>query len=263
MTAPHLDVWVTSTGRPCVLDCVREFVRYCDYPNWRMLIFESEPNNPHNTVDVFKSLDCEKMVWTGDYPPLGWVLNLLMDNTERFFVRVDDDCWPVCPTKDMMADAIKVLDCQPIRNHVVSHVALEMNPRLGFNAVTNQPIPNEPGMVGVIPASNWGPFLVLSMPGSMPVVDKRFILPWNETCHWRQVELYHINFCIRQGFLTIYLLKWWGVMGHFSAEGVDGTSREKNLRQYREYQRRGFFGLRRPATWGTSFTDAYLRARPQ
>jgi hypothetical protein len=222
-----------------------------------LLIFESQPDNPYSTVDVFKALPCEKAIWAGDYPPLGWVYNLFMENTERFFLRVDDDCHPVCPMGDMVSDAMNLLDAQPVKEKTISHVALEMNPRLAFDQATGSPIPREAG-VAAIRTDQWGPLIVMRMAGALPVVDKRFVLPWNESCHWRQVELYHINLCLASDLLTAYMLKWWGVMGHFSPEGVDGVSRMHNLRRYLEYQKRGFYGLRPRHYQGISYTDDKL-----
>lgn len=251
MSAPHLDVWVTSTGRACVLDCVREFVRQCDYPNWRMLIFESQPDNENGTVEAFKALDCEKAIWTGNYPPLGWIYNTFMDETARFFLRLDDDCWPVCKTNEMFTEAIDLLVAQP-GDKPISHVALECNPRFAFDVKANKPPPDAPE-IGMFEAywtgSQFGPLIIVKHPGSLPIVDKRYVMPWNETCHWRQVELYHIYDTERRGLVSAYMLKWWGIMGHFSSFGIDGVSRESNLRRYESYRDLGYFGRRPEETW--------------
>lgn len=261
MTEPLITIWVTSTGRKVVLDCVREMVRHCDYPNYRMLIFESKPDNEFGTVEAFKALDCDKRVWVGDYPPLGWIYNLFMANTDAFFVRLDDDCYPVCPIGDMVRDAINLISRSPISGRTISHVALEMNPRLGWDNTNRRPIPDEPGVAGGGLTHEWGPVVLLDMPGAMPLVNKHLILPWNETCHWRQAELYHIESNCQMRLLTAYVLKWWGVMGHWSAEGIDGVDRQRNLNAYTLYRDKGYFGLRPEDTWGTAYKTDNLPDR--
>lgn len=265
MSEPPLTFWVTSTGRSCVLDCVRETVKWCDYPNYRMLIFESQPDNPHGTVEAFRALPCEKKVWTGDYPPLGFIYNTFMEKTERFFVRLDDDCHPVCSIKDMVTEAIDLLTKQPLMpEYPIATVPLEMNPRMAYDLATGtapEGANRIPRFIGYDLTTDYGPLALVGHPGSLPVTDKRFLLPWNETCHWRQTELYYILDLERRGIVSAYMLKWWGIMGHFSSAGVDGVSRAKNLRLYEAYRDRGYSGRRPEDAWATVFLGENLPDR--
>lgn len=261
MTTPRLSIWVTSTGRDCAIQCVQETVKQCAGLDYRMLIFESQPDNPHNTVDVFKGLDCDKKVWTGDYPPLGWIYNMFMEYSGDYFLRLDDDCWPVCNPTEMIHEAIELLKAQPVAGSVISNVPLEMNPRMALDIKTGQSPEGAnqiPQFAGWYNGGVFGPLGMVKHPGSLPVVDKRFIMPWNETCHWRQVELYHIFDGERRGLLSAYMLKWWGCLGHFSPAGVDGVSRETNLAKYIAYRDKGYYGRRPKSTWAKAFLGTDL-----
>jgi hypothetical protein len=227
-----------------------------------MLIFESNPQA--DTMDVFKALDCEKAIWTGDYPPLGFIYNLFMANTERFFLRVDDDCQFVCDPTEQIQDAMSLLDDQPLNGRAISNVPLEMNPRMAYDVATGacpEGANSVPRFIGYVNSPKRGPLGLVGHPGSLPVVDKRFVFPWNETCHWRQTELYHILLGERAGYLSAYMLRWWGCMGHFSPEGVDGVSRQRNLNAYRLYQDKGYWGRRPESTWGTAYLGLDLPAQ--
>ena len=231
MTPPRVSFWITSTGRECAISCARETVKYAKGLDSQFLIFESRPENPHGTVEAFKALDVPKKVWTGAYPPLGWIYNLFMEHSGDYFIRLDDDCWPVCDAAEMVDEAIRLLEAQPVADYTVSNVPLEMNPRLAVNVAD----------------------------GSIPEGANRIPkFPWNETCHWRQTELYHILDGERRQLLSAYMLKWWGIMGHFSGAGVDGVSRARNLNAYCHYVERGYVGRRPQETWGTAFLGTDL-----
>ena len=259
MTTPRLSIWVTSTGRECAIQCVQETVKQCKGLDYRMLIFESQPDNPHGTVEAFRALDCDKKVWVGDYPPLGWIYNMFSAESGDYFLRLDDDCWPVCNPTEMIHEAIELLKAQPVAGSVISNVPLEMNPRMALDVMTGKwpdGANNIPRFLGYYNANKFGPLAMVAHPGSMPVVAKKFIMPWNETCHWRQVELYHIFDGERRGLLSAYMLKWWGCIGHFSPAGIDGVSREENLARYLAYAAKGYYGRRPEDTWGTTFQGA-------
>ncbi len=258
MKTPYLDIWVTSTGRKVAIDCVQENLRWLKQgeTDFRFLIFESQPDNPHGTVEAFKALDCEKKIWVGDYPPLGWIYNLFLDHSGDFFLRVDDDCWFVCEPSEMIADACALLQAQPLRPRVIGNVPLEMNPRMAYDAV-NKKIPEEgntvPTFEGYADCPDFGPLALVHHPGSLHIARKDLVFPFNETCHWRQTELYYILLLSRARTMSAYMLRWWGCMGHFSPEGVDGVSRQRNLNAYNLYRDKGYFGRRPEDTRSTPY----------
>ena len=260
-TEPLVTIWVTSTGRACAVQCVQETVRQCKYPNYRMLIFESQPDNPHGTLDAFYALDCEKRIWVGDYPPLGFIYNLFADNSDRFIQRLDDDCWPACDPSDHWRDAIALLQAQPL-NRPLSHVATEMNPRV----CANPDVPAmkaDPTLVGIVREGPFGPLALYRDPSGISLMDRQFMLPWNETCHWRQTELYHILLARQCRHLTAYMLRWWGCIGHFDALAVDGIDRTQQAAAYAMYRDNGYFGRRPPETLMTAFVGNSLPAAPR
>ena len=262
-----LDIWLTSCGRACAVTCARELVRWGKNLDYRLLIFESQPENPHGTVDAFKALDCEKVIWTGDYPPLGWIYNLLTAETRGYFLRVDDDCWFVCDPAEQIAEAMDLIETQPVKGEVISNVPLEMNPRLAFDSATGKAPEGAnkiPLFSGWADGGKFGPLGMVGHPGSLHVGHKKFLMPWNETVHWRQTELYYILDQQRRRLWSAYMLKWWGCMGHFSPAGVDGVSREKNLALYNAYRDKGYWGRRPTETWpeaflGTDIPDRMVR----
>ena len=263
----QIDLWVTSVGRPVVLDCVRELTRWGKNLDYRLLIFESNPKNDIGTVEAFKALDCEKVIWTGDYPSLGFVYNLFTAETRGHFLRVDDDCWFVCDPAEQIAEAMDLIKTQPLPGVNISNVPLEMNPRMAFdpNLKENPEGANKiPQFAGYADGGQFGWLAMVGHPGSLHVGHKKFVLPWNENVHWRQTELYYILDQQRRQLWSAYMLKWFGVAGHFSPSGVDGVSRQANLNLYNCYRDKGYYGRRPPETWGTPFLGADLpdRNRP-
>jgi hypothetical protein len=245
--------WVTSVGREYVLRCVNNLVERCKYPNYQVLIYESKPDNPFNTMDVFEALPCEKTIWHNTaerFPNLGWVYNLFMENTGDWFIRMDDDTEPFADPTELLLEGIELLQDTSLP-WPVSHVAVESNPRICreesflFNEMQR-------GMLGVHDTDKYGPLLVFTYHPGLSLVKKDLVAPWNAACHWRDVELHHMNELKDRGVRSVYLLKWWGFWGHFGTLGVDNVDRQQNTDRCNHYFEEGYYGRRPEDTWETS-----------
>ncbi len=248
--------WITSTGRNYVVPCIEEFLKHNTYPNFELLIYESDPSSKH--IQMFYDLDCPKRVWVGDWPKLGWVYNHLFRHTEQYFVRVDDDCWPACDPGDMLTDGINLLKEQPLQRPM-SHVAMDMNPRIAWNPETNVTCPavsTDINFKGVVQTKG-GPVMGFTNPAGISLVDKKRLGTSfsDDDAPWNGAEMRHIEYLRRHGLWTGYMMWWWGVYGHFGAVSSEGHDRSYSSEGYQSYIDEKLYG-RRPV-------DEYNRYVPK
>jgi len=126
MISPKVSVWVTSTGRYArVVPTIESFIEKCTYSNYEFVIIESQM-----TVDSLKffdtsQIDAEKTakylqelpnkfpdikfkIFIQPWKKLGVVYNQLLENTDKYFVNLEDDAITVADPSPQFVDGIQM-----------------------------------------------------------------------------------------------------------------------------------------------------------
>jgi hypothetical protein len=247
-TDPTISIWITSTGRETLFPCIEKFLELNTYPNYELLIYESNPDNDNNTMKYLEKLTCPHKLWHSEWPKLGWVYNHFLQHTGEYFIRVDDDCWPVEDPAAMFRDAIHLLKMQGFPSRI-SHVALDMNPRIAWNPDTGKLCPavetDTLNYRGVHESSR-GPTMLFRNPPGVGIVKRSYLGAsfTSPDAPWDGAEARHIGYLFGQKLWTAYMLKWWGVYGHYGRMSSDGHNRDWSVDAYEFYENNGYHGRR-------------------
>lgn len=253
--APLISIWVTSTGRDYVRECLTSFVSQCTYPNYELLITEKHPDNPNRTWEFFQDLPFpRKQVFDVHGSDLAETLYLLLSKTENLYLNIEDDYLWLCDPGPQMLDAARVLLSARLPSLVMVRMTCHMpvyldmlSPRFGLVRTCAGP------MV-------WDLGLEYAQHLTVGNIVRRLPEPWKRG-NYRSLGMGET--LAKAGLHGGVLLRHWGCSIHVGQHSVDGQTTESNRAEQAERDvivRNGMFGPRPSHTlYSTSANEEQRR----
>lgn len=252
---PKLSVWVTSTGRVQNLPLtIESFIKYCTYPNYEILIVESQMTDiskkffaleyvyEKETVEYLNQLpvkfpDISFQIFVQPFKILGQVYDQLLSLTGDYYINVEDDNETFCDPAPILPDLMNLLDNDPqllgMRVDLRDETVYENCPRF--------PEFKEYGDHKYVLWKDW-------CSGGNHVMDARkvrqiggFITDHAPDQYIQTEHDQTRKMCTAEMYIGISL-KWWGFVGPHGSFGVQGGDRRGPLDMYREMAEYGWLG---------------------
>mgnify|MGYP001597431990 CR=1 FL=1 len=271
---PELVVWFTSTGRADLLpDTVESWINHCTYPNYRIILLESQMTDESREFFKQEYIDGEATatylatlparfphinmeIIVQPYRPLGQVYDQLLAKTGDYFINLEDDLITVCDPHDQIVDAIQILRADPkalgmrvdLRDETVFEYCPRF-PRVGYSA----------GMKYAI--------IDTTCSGGAQVMDatKTRAIGGYCTSHapkdYIQTELQQSAAMRSNKMFTAVNLKYWGFLKHMGHHGVQGGDRSWTIAAYNDLEKHGWFGDGKNRTPREHPREWYIRTR--
>lgn len=251
---PKLSVWVTSTGRyNFVKQTIDEFVKLCTYPNYEMLIIESQMTkdslrffssvnrDEEKTAEYINSLPTlyphvKFRIFIQPWKKLGAVYNQLLDMSADYYLNIEDDLVALCDPNEQIVDAIKLLQADPL----LFAVRQDLRDETVYDGCTRFPVTKEAaGMKYVI--WDW-------CSGGLQTIDvakARQAGRFNETHEDDKYGQTEITQTEQMNALGMYIginLKYYGFLKHIGARSIQNAPREWSVEIYEKAESRKRFG---------------------
>jgi len=269
-----LTVWVTSCGRIEYLkDTIESFIKYCTYPNYEMIIIESqmtEISKKFFNLEKIKEKETSEYIlnlqerfpqvkfkiFIQPHKALGQVYDQLLKETGDYFVSIEDDLVTVCDPKDQFIDGIKMLDKDP----KLLGIRIDLRDDTVYEGCSRFPETHQIDDIKYVVWKDW-------CSGGAQIMDARKVkaIGGYKTDHephlYIQTEHDQSAKMKTAGMYTAISLKYGGFLKHIGQYGVQGGDRTWTVVGYEDLANSGYCGNGSKKTQRKFSRDDLLKQR--
>jgi len=252
---PKISVWITSTGRIDVLkSTIESWIKHCTYPNYEFVIVHSQMTDVSKEFFALEYIDGANTevylaslfkqyphvifkMFIQPFKRLGQTYDQLLQETEGYYINIEDDLETVCDPSKQLIDNIKLLQADP----KLLGVRMDLRDETVFDGCTRFPETLEAYNMKYLIWRQW-------CSGGAQLMDAQkvrdiggFILD-HAPSNYIQTEHDQSRKMREAQMYTGINLSYYGCLAHIGVHGVQGGDRSHQIDAYAESIAKGWYG---------------------
>ena len=252
---PKISVWVTSTGRIDVLkSTIESWIEYCTYSNYEFVIVHSQMTDVSKEFFALEYIDeaatgkylgelsakfptVKFKLFIQPFKILGQTYNQLLQNTDGYYINIEDDLRTVTDPSKQLIDNIKLLQADP----KLLGIRMDLRDETVFDGCPRFPETLKVEEMKYLIWRQW-------CSGGAQLMDAQkvrdiggFIID-HRPSDYIQTEHDQSRKMRNGGMYTGINLKYYGCLAHIGHHGVQGGDRVWTVEQYEEMAVKGWSG---------------------
>lgn len=252
---PKISVWVTSTGRIDVLKpTIESWIEYCTYPNYEFVIVHSQMTDVSKKFFALEYIDeaateaylqgleerfpnMRFKIFIQPFKRLGQTYDQLLQETDKYYINIEDDLRTVTNPKDQLISNIKLLQADP----KLLGIRMDLRDETVFDGCPRFPETLKAEGIKYLIWRQW-------CSGGAQLMDAQkvrdiggFIID-HQPPDYIQTEHDQSRKMRNAGMYTGINLSYYGCLAHIGHHGAQGGDRGWTVEQYEEMASKGWYG---------------------
>lgn len=253
--SPKISVWVTSTGRIDVLkSTIESWIEHCTYPNYEFVIVHSQMTDISKEFFALEYIDeaaTEKYLeelsvkfpavkfklFIQPFKILGQTYDQLLQNTDGYYINIEDDLRTVTDPSKQLVDNIKLLQADP----KLLGIRMDLRDETVFDGCSRFPETLKVEEMKYLIWRQWCSGGAQLMDAQKVRDIEGFIMD-HRPSDYIQTEHDQSRKMRNAGMYTGINLQYYGCLAHIGHHGVQGGDRGWTVEQYEEMAAKGWSG---------------------